>query len=238
MVSIVGLYIDLHDAIKEGRVGKITTLLRLLLPYFAGSSSHKYTREIVNFLTMEECCDPDTWRFILDNTLIKAKGHGFIEADCRMEHLVRIQKRHLKNKSPDFELMSSNWSLVSGILDCARRALKISTSNHDKEIIKSHNRKSMAIDILSLSSAIIDDGIISDPNKGSEVPTLDLYRKGTSKLHSFDLMDIYNDCFGVSSLSGGAGPGNDLEDPFAVDTDTTDVIGAHEEDEDIVLPEE
>jgi hypothetical protein len=42
----------------------------------------------------------------------------------------------------------------------------VSASDHDKETIKSHNRKSIATDILGLtSSAIIDDGIIINLNK-------------------------------------------------------------------------
>jgi hypothetical protein len=73
-------------------------------------------KEIATFISLERSCDPDTWMYILDNTLVKAKGPGFLEADCRMEHLIRVQKRYLKNKGYDFEKMSAHWSLVSGIL--------------------------------------------------------------------------------------------------------------------------
>jgi len=118
--------------------------------------------------------------FIFDNTLIKAKGPGFLEADCRMEHLIRVQKRYLKNKGHDFEKMSADWSLVSGILDSARKALLISTSRQDKEVVRSRTAKSMAMDILSLSTAIDHDGIVSNPSKQPDVPTV-----GLVLLHSF-----------------------------------------------------
>jgi hypothetical protein len=41
------------------------------------------------FLTLERI---QTWNYITDNLLIKAKTYGFIEVDCRMEHMVRDQK--------------------------------------------------------------------------------------------------------------------------------------------------
>jgi hypothetical protein len=232
-VSIIGLYIDFRDAIKKGGVGKITTLLRLFLPYFAGSSSHKYAKEIATFLSVERACDPDTWMFILDNTLIKAKGPGYIEADCRMEHLIRVQKRYLMNKSHDFEKMAADWSLVSGILDSARKALLISTSRQDKEVISSHAAKGMAMDILSLSTAIRDDGIINNPNKQPDVPTIGLYRKGVDALHSFNMMEVYRDLFGRSTLTGDAQEGEGIDETYIIDTDTVDVVGAHEDDEDL-----
>lgn len=234
LVSIIGLYIDFHDTIKKGKVGKITTLLRLFLPYFAGSSSHRYTKEIATFLSMEGSCDPDTWMFILDNTLIKAKGPGFIEADCRMEHLIRVQKRYLQKKAHDFEKMSADWSLVSGILDSARKALLISTSKQDKEVVYSHAIKSMAMDILSLSTAIIDDGIISNRNKQVDVPTVGLCRKGNSMLQSFDMREVYDSLFNQSILTGDTQQGEYPLETYIVDTDTVDVVGAHDDDEDIL----
>jgi hypothetical protein len=202
MVSIIGLYIDFHDAIQKGKI----TLLRLFLPYFAGSSSHRYTQGNC-FISLGRSYDPDTWMYILDNTLVKAKGPH------------------------DFEKMSAHWSLVSGILDSARKALLISTSRQDKEVVSSRAAKSMAVDIFSLLTAIIDDGIISNPSKKSDVSTVGLYRKGIDTLHAFNMEEVYKDLFIRNILTSGAQEG---EDPFVVDTDTVDVVGAHEDDEDLL----
>lgn len=99
-------------------------------------------------------------------------------------------------------------------------------------MVSSRAAKSMAVDILSLLTAIIDDGIISNPSKKSDVSTVGLYRKGIDTLHAFNMEEVYKDLFIRNILTSGAD--QEGEDPFVVDTDTVDVVGAHEDDEDLL----
>jgi hypothetical protein len=99
-------------------------------------------------------------------------------------------------------------------------------------VVSSRAAKSMAVDILSLLTAIIDDGIISNPSKKSDVSTVGLYRKGIDTLHAFNMEEVYKDLFIRNILTSGAD--QEGEDPFVVDTDTVDVVGAHEDDEDLL----
>lgn len=196
LISAIGIYLQFREAIHYGRVGELTALMRLMLPYFAGSSSHKYTKELAVFLTMEHVCDESTWHYILDNLLVKAKGDGFQGADCRMERLIRKQKTHFREKGQDFESMASTCSLISAIMDEAGLILQQSTSKREDVNIKRRTAKKRINDEASLSHAIIEDGILDNPEKPSTVPPFTIYSTGITKLQSFDLRIIYDEVFG------------------------------------------
>ena len=53
LVSIIGLYLELKETIKYGRVGKLDPLFELLLPVFSGSSSKLYTRELIKMVLLK-----------------------------------------------------------------------------------------------------------------------------------------------------------------------------------------
>ena len=83
LVRLGGLYIELKDTIRFGRVGKFPSLFRLLLPWFAGSGNGApiYTRELAAFLLQQKYMDPNTFDSMLDNLLRPAKLSGWVEAD-------------------------------------------------------------------------------------------------------------------------------------------------------------
>jgi len=242
LLAVMGLYRDLRDSIKYGRVGKFVPLLRNLLPYFAGSSSHKYTKEISTFLTLEKICEPQTWNYISDNLLIKAKTYGFIEVDCRMEHMVRDQKDFMKTNGHNFERMSSSCSLVTTILDEGRRALKTTTSKDNGEAIRERKRKKIDTDVLSLTSHIITSGIIHDSDLPVSEPTVELYKNGILNLQDYDMKKVRDgffgedySCLGMVANDGGNAAeqvtGGESEDTNLRDVDCAGAVSEDDRDD-------
>jgi uncharacterized protein DUF6589 len=242
LLAVMGLYRDLRDSIKYGRVGKFVPLLRNLLPYFAGSSSHKYTKEIATFLTLERICEPKTWNYITDNLLIKAKTYGFIEVDCRMEHMVRDQKEFMKTNGHNFERMSNSCSLVTDILDEGRRALKATTSKDNSEAIRERKRKKMDTDVLSLTSHIITSGVIHGSDLTVSEPTIKLFNNGLPNLQRYDMKKVRDGFFGedygclgiVANDSGdtaGQAAGGESEDTNLRDVDCAGAVSEDDLDD-------
>jgi hypothetical protein len=242
LLAVMGLYRDLRDSIKYGRVGKFVPLLRNLLPYFAGSSSHKYTKEIATFLTLERICEPQTWNYITDNLLIKAKTYGFIEVDCRMEHMVRDQKEFMKTNGHNFERMSNSCSLVTDILDRGRRALKATTSKDNSEAIRERKRKKMDTDVLSLTSHIITSGVIHDSDLTVSETTVELFNNGLPNLQRYDMKKVRDgffgedyDCLGIvandSGDAAGQAAGGESEDTNLRDVDCAGAVSEDDLDD-------
>jgi hypothetical protein len=48
---------------------------------------------------------------------------------------------------------------------------------------------------MGISTAIDHNGIISNPSKQPDVPTVGLYRKGVGTLHELNMGEVYNDLF-------------------------------------------
>jgi hypothetical protein len=223
-------------------VGKFVPLLRNLLPYFAGSSSHKYTKEIETFLILERICEPQTWNYITDNLLIKAKTYGFIEVDCRMEHMVRDQKEFMKTNGHNFERMSNSCSLVTDILDEGRRALKATTSKDNSEAIRERKRKKMDTDVLSLTSHIITSGVIHGSDLTVSEPTIKLFNNGLPNLQRYDMKKVRDGFFGedygclgiVANDSGdtaGQAAGGESEDTNLRDVDCAGAVSEDDLDD-------
>src|SRR5467141_1535879 len=85
MLTAIGLYIELRETEKYGRVGKLPNLFELLLPWFAGTSAALYTRELVSMMLLKKSTTPDTYNTIIDSLLIRAKGKWFVATDTACE---------------------------------------------------------------------------------------------------------------------------------------------------------
>ena len=136
LMRLGGLYIELKDTIRFGRVGKLPSLIRLLLPWFAGSGNGAsiYTRELAAFLLQQKYMDPNTFDSMLDNLLRPAKLGGWIEADMACEHLVCIQKDIYKARGGSFrwEKLIKYSSLISRTLYNAKVAFSFGHLSVDK----------------------------------------------------------------------------------------------------------
>jgi hypothetical protein len=196
LVRLGGLYIELKDTIRFGRVGKFPFLFRLLLPWFAGSGNGApiYTRELAAFLLQQRYMDPNTFDSMLDNLLRPACLSGWIEADMACEHLVRIQKDIYKARGGSFrwEKLLKHTSLISRTLYNAKVAFAFGHLSTDK--IKkrgSHYDKTQVPDILSIMGEILNSGLLrlDDPKK-INIENNDLWNLGIQDLQTYDMAKL------------------------------------------------
>lgn len=202
MVTAIALYLELKNSCRYGKVGRIRMVLRQILPYFAGSKSHRYTKELIAFQMLEQSTTPETFDFILDNLLIKAKLGGWIEADYHMEHLVRIQKDLYTSKGGAFQWkdMTEHASLLSSLF----YEVKVAFSNHIKptKVRGKHYNPSLLTGIDSIAAMLIKSKMMDpDMDIQSKVTDNDLFNIGTEKLAAFDLSIIVEMLYG-NSLDG------------------------------------
>lgn len=192
LVQLTGLYIELKDTVRLGRVGKLPYLFRLLLPWFAGAGNGApiYTRELAVFLIQEKCMDSNTFDSMLDNLLRPAKLGGWIEADMACEHLVRIQKDIYKAKGGSFrwEHLIKHTSLISQTLYDAKTAFSFAHLSPDKMKKKGkHHDKSQAGDVLNVTGAILKSKLLRlDDPKAVNVKNKDLWKLGIQALQTYD----------------------------------------------------
>ncbi|KAN0071230.1 hypothetical protein V8E54_010661 [Elaphomyces granulatus] len=104
----------------------------------------------VAFQMMEYTADPDTWNYILDNCLIRSKLGGWIEADCKMEHLVRTQKDSYTAHGGSFrwDNMNEHTSLLSTLM--YETKLVFANSLREEKIKGKHYNPSMEKGILNV----------------------------------------------------------------------------------------
>ena len=199
MVTAVALYQELKKSCRHGRVGRIRMVLRHILPYFAGSKSHRYTKELIAFQMLERSTTPETFEFILDNLLIKAKLGGWIEADCHMEHLVRIQKDLYTSKGGPFQWknMTEHASLLSSLF----YELKVTFSDHitPTKVRGKHCNPSLLNGIDSIAAMLVKSKMMNpDKDIQSKVTDNNLFDIGIEKLGDFDLSVVVEMLYGKS----------------------------------------
>lgn len=197
----MALYGELKHDIRTGQVGRVSKVLRLILPYFAGSTSHRYSKELVAFQMMEYTADPDTWNYILDNCLIQSKLGGWIEADCKMEHLVRTQKDSYMAHGGSFrwDNMNEYTSLLSTLM--YETKLAFANSLREETIKGRHYNPSMERGILNVTDEIIHGKILDQDSLSSANPnTVELYTKGMGELQTFDMEQVREMLYGNQLL--------------------------------------
>ena len=184
--------------------------------YFAGSASHRYSKELVAFQMMEHT---DTWNYILDNCLIPSKLGGWIDADCKMEHLVRTQKDSYTAHGGSFrwDTMNEHTSLLSTLM--YETKLVFTNSLREEKIKGKHYNPSIEIGILSVTAETIDGKILDQDSLSSANPnTAELHTKGIGGLQTFDMEQVREMLYGNQLLDEHMiGVTDDLFD--GVDTD-------------------
>ena len=201
LARISGLYIELKDTIRVGRVGKLPALFRLLLPWFAGSkNAANYTRELMATLLQQKCMDPNTWDSMLDNMLRPAKLGGWVEADMACEHLVRVLKDNYKARGGSFtwEKLMKHTSLISDVLYNAKLAFTFAhMTSTDIKLKGRHYDKSQINDILSVAEELLRaDTLKCSVIQGKQNATNNLWKIGCQKLPTYDPLTIIDYLFG------------------------------------------
>jgi hypothetical protein len=166
--------------------------------YFAGSASHRYSKELVAFQMMEHT---DTWNYILDNCLIPSKLGGWIDADCKMEHLVRTQKDSYTAHGGSFrwDTMNEHTSLLSTLMYEIK--LVFANSLREEKIKGKHYNPSMERGILSVTAEIIEGNILDQDSLSSVNPdTAELHTKGIGELQTFDMEQVREMLYGNQLL--------------------------------------
>jgi uncharacterized protein DUF6589 len=235
LARIIGLYLELKDTIRFGRVGKLPALLRLLLPWFAGSkNASNYTRELMATLLQQQFMDPNTWDSMLDNMLRPARLGGWVEADMACEHLVRVLKDNYKARGGSFtwEKLMKHTSLISDILYNAKLAFTFAhLTSTDIKLRGKHYDKSQMLDILSVAEELLRaDTLKSSAVQGENNSANNLWEIGCQKIPTHDPLAIRDYLFGRDYGKGGREV--DLEEGLI-----QDMSGAFEHDPDIIYEE-
>lgn len=245
LMRLGGLYIELKDTIRFGRVGKLPSLIRLLLPWFAGSGNGAsiYTRELAAFLLQQKYMDPNTFDSMLDNLLRPAKLSGWIEADMACEHLVRIQKDIYKARGGSFrwEKLIKYSSLISRILYNAKVAFSFGHLSVDK--IKKrgeHYDKTQVPDILNIMEEILNSGLLRlDAPKKANVENNDLWGVGIQSLQTYDIPKLKAYLLGKDlgdEPDNESSPSWDLRGAVDGDPDTIEDVELFEDREESIEP--
>lgn len=234
LARISGLYIELKDTIRFGRVGKLPALLRLLLPWFAGSkNAANYTRELMATLLQQRCMDPNTWDSMLDNMLRPARLGGWVEADMACEHLVRVLKDNYKARGGSFtwEKLMRHTSLISDVLYNAKLAFTFAhLTSTEMKLRGKHYDKSQMHDILSVAEELLRaDTLKSSAVQGEKNSANKLWEIGCQKILAHDPLAIRDYLFGRDYGKGG---GVDVGEGLIQDTG-----GACEHDPDVIYEE-
>ena len=190
MLHAIGLYVELRETEKYGRVGKLPNIFKLLLPWFAGTSAHLYTRELVSMILLGKSTTPETYSTIIDSLLVRAKGKWFVAADTACEQEVRINKEVYKAKGGNFrfENLLKHTALIAGSLyDCK---VAVSTGHLPPDKVRrrgNHYDVKMDRDILSVASLINHHKILDEADKPLQtIYHPNPYRTGWWNIQHFD----------------------------------------------------
>jgi hypothetical protein len=194
LLSLIGLYLELQETVKYGRVGKLGPLFELLLPVFAASNAKLYTRELIKMALLKLSTTPEAYNTMMDSLFVRAKLRNWIAADTACELEIQISKSIYKARGGAFrwENLLRNTALLANTLYNCRVAVQ---SGHiSPELIKlrgRHYKPAMDNDIIGGAQSIIRGKIMD-----SSAPALqtisqpDLFTVGYEKLQVYPIRKV------------------------------------------------
>lgn len=192
LLCLIGLIIELHEAIRYGLVGKLPMLFKLITPWFAGTNSHNYARELLTWSLLELAATKETFDALIDALIVPAKLNWFIATDGLCEQLVRQIKETFVDRGGAFKISNllENTSQITEILYGSKQA--VVTAHLSPEQIKTrgkHYNPSMQATILNLTTHMLESGILSG-RLTQTVSQPDTYRLGTEKVSLYDYLKL------------------------------------------------
>lgn len=234
LLSLIGLYLELQETVKYGRVGKLGSLFELLLPIFAASNAKLYTRELVKMVLLKVSTRTEAYNTMMDSLFVHAKLGNWIAADTACELEIQISKSIYKARGGAFkwENLLRNTALLANPLYNCRVAVQ--NGHISPELIKlrgQHYKPSMDNDIIGGAQSIIRGKIMDSSAPAMQtIAQPDLFCTGYEKLQVYPIRKVVAymyDTDGVECLS-------DVDEGEDIEKDTEmDNIGAVPDDPDL-----
>ena len=230
LLSLIGLFLELQEIVKYGRVGKLGPLFELLLPIFAVTNAKLYTRELIKMMLLKLSTTTPVYNTMLDSLFVRAKLGKWIAADTACE--LEIQSIY-KARGGAFRwenLLRNTALLASPLYNCR---VAVQTGHISPDLIKlrgRHYKPSMDNDILGGAQSIIRGKIMDLSAPAMQTITQpDLFIVGYEKLQVYPIHKVVaymNDTDGVDCL-------DEVEDGEIGDNHEMDNVGAAPDDPDI-----
>ena len=194
LLSLIGLYLELQETVKYGRVGKLGSLFELLLPVFAASNAKLYTRELIKMMLLKLSTTTPAYKTIMDSLFVRAKLGNWIAADTACELEIQISKSIYKARGGAFrwENLLRNTALLANALYNSRVAVQ--TGHISPELIKlrgRHYKPSMDNDIIGGAQSIIRAKIMDSSAPAMQtIAQPDIFCVGYEKVQVYPIRKV------------------------------------------------
>jgi uncharacterized protein DUF6589 len=194
LLSTIGLYLELKETIKYGRVGKLDPLFELLLPVFSGSSSKLYTRELIKMMLLKRSTTTEAYNTMVDSLFVRAKLGNWVAADMACEMEVQISKSVYEAKGGHFRwpnLLKNTALLASLLYNCK---VAVQNGHISPELMKirgRHYKPSMENDVIGGAQMILRTNVLHPTAPAMQtISRPDLSRVGYEKLAFYPIRKV------------------------------------------------
>jgi hypothetical protein len=221
-------YFTFREAVRQGDINKIETLLPLLAVLFFGANKHKYGTEMLwlHWLLSSTICTPELRRTIRGCLIVKqTKESNYTGVDHAVELgnlAIKTDLKHFKNSTHTIETTIGTNSLTSSYMKELRLGLEEPLGI---KYNPGHTVKDVVPDTFALISSILADkkmGIVpvskeTGQNKRKQFVSEDILKQGYTKI--FDKIKDFNQRCVDDKTRGAPTP---FDEPAVMETDSNE----------------